>query len=312
MYCINDNRPVYTPVFHGAGTYPSKPTCVSTILSPIERVNVDVISRGAFVTLHRDTVDEVIYDLRKGRSKAFIVSASSYNSRNNAKIAEVVREFPRTPMFALLTRERWTTPLSTHCLGQLGIKTLVDVRSGEGWNQLRKMLVRERSNDVQRIALDMISLDLGGCTEDCWKFFDLLFTHYPYVCSVRQMAHLLNVLPPTLLSRFYRSNLPSPKEYIDIARLTRAARLLENKGLSVCRVSDRLNYSSPQAFSRHTKGVLKMSPVEFRQNFTGESMIDYFRERLVLPYVDTLRTFQPVFIEPAWLLCGNKNGVLTS
>ncbi|HEV2643017.1 MAG TPA: helix-turn-helix domain-containing protein, partial [Candidatus Elarobacter sp.] len=134
-----------------------------------------------------------------------------------------------------------------------------------------------------------------------WKFFELLFTHRPHIASVRQMGRHLNVVPGTLMSRFYRAKLPSPKRYIDIGRLVRAARLLENPGLSVTMVSRRLDYSSPQAFSRHVRCVLGMSPVKFRERYDGERMLRQFREELVTPHLSTLRSFRPAAAEPGWM-----------
>ncbi len=269
------------------------PTPVSTMLSPLERVNVDVMSRGAYTPYHRNTLEEVITDLREEKSKAVILSASGYNLHNRAKIAEITRSFPRVPTFALLTKERFITPLSAHSLGQAGVKTMVDVRSGNGWETLRKMLLRESCDEVQNMALSMINNDLHSVNNDCRKFFETLFTYHPYVSSVRQIAQTLNILPGTLLSRFYKRRLPSPKEYVDVARLIRAMFLLENTGLSVSTVAVHLGFSSPQAFSRHTQSVMNMPPIELRKLYNGEAMLNHFRERLILPYVDSLRSFRP-------------------
>jgi AraC-like DNA-binding protein len=115
------------------------------------------------------------------------------------------------------------------------------------------------------------------------------------------MGRHLNVIPGTLMSRFYRANLPSPKRYIDVGRLVRAARLLENAGLSVTSVARKLDYSSPQAFSRHVRCVLGMSPVRFREAYDGEKMLRKFREELILPHVATLRSFRPVSAQPGWI-----------
>lgn len=103
------------------------------------------------------------------------------------------------------------------------------------------------------------------------------------------------------MSRFYRANLPSPKRYIDLGRLVRAARLLENNGLSVTNVARQLDYSSPQAFSRHVRCVLGLSPVQLRQQYDGESMLQRFREELILPYLPTLRCFRPATAAPGWM-----------
>jgi AraC-like DNA-binding protein len=103
------------------------------------------------------------------------------------------------------------------------------------------------------------------------------------------------------MSRFFRARLPAPKRYLATARLVRAARLLENTGLSVANVANHLDYSSPQSFGRHIRTMLGFTAVEFRQRYDGEGMLRRFREDLVLPHVTILRRFSPLSGPPAWL-----------
>jgi AraC-like DNA-binding protein len=186
---------------------------------------------------------------------------------------------------------------------------LIDVRQPSGWAILRERLMEDQANSVQRLVLSVLNLDIAGAPLDCWQFFELLFAHRPHVASIRQIGRYMNVLPTTLVSRFYRAKLPSPKRYIDLGRLIRAARLLENTGLSVTTVARQLDYSSPQAFSRHVRCVCGVSPVKFRQLFDGEAMLQHFRKELILPYVGILRTFRPVTANPSWI---PKTGVMPS
>jgi AraC-like DNA-binding protein len=213
----------------------------------------------------------------------------------------MVREFPRVPAVALLTETQNSTPHTTLALGQLGIRTLVDARIPTGWQALRNLLASQGGADLQRSALTQISLDLPGVSRDCWRFFELLFESSPRVSTVRQLARQLNILPSTLMSRFFRAKLPAPKRYLSLARLIRAARLFENPGLSVARVANHLDYSSPQSFGRHVRTMMKMSPVEFRSTYDGQGMLQYFRTELVLPYVDVLCTFRPASAFPGWM-----------
>ena len=166
---------------------------------------------------------------------------------------------------------------------------------------LREILAAERSNDLQRTALGQLSSDLAGASADCWHFFELLFSNAPQIHNVRQIARQLNVLPSTLMSRFFRAELPPPKRYLSLARLIRAAKLFENPGLSVATVANYLDYSSPQSFGRHVRTVMNMSPVVFRETYDGAGMLQHFRGELVLPYVNTLRSFKPAMTSPSWI-----------
>jgi AraC-like DNA-binding protein len=262
---------------------------------------MDAAAQGLCDPLHRESLDEVLSDLRQQRASLVLISVTRYGSQSSSRVAAMVREFPRIPAVALLTETQNSTPHATLALGQLGIRTLVDARLPAGWQALRNLLASQGSNDLLRSALVQISLDLPGVSKDCWRFFELLFESSPRISTVRQLARHLNILPSTLMSRFFRAKLPAPKRYLSLARLIRAARLFENPGLSVARVANHLDYSSPQSFGRHVRTVMKMSPVKFRSTFDGQGMIQYFRTELVLPYIGTLSMFRPSAAYPGWI-----------
>lgn len=276
-------------------------TPVSTILTPLEHSRVDAAAQGLCDALHRESLDEVLSDLRHQKASLVLISVSRYGSQNSSRVAAMVREFPRVPIVALLTETQNSTPHTTLALGQLGIRTLVDARMPAGWQTLRNILVSQGSSDLQRSALAQISLDLPGISKDCWRFIELLFESSPKISTVRQLARHLNILPSTLMSRFFRAKLPAPKRYLSLARLIRAARLFENPGLSVARVANHLDYSSPQSFGRHVRTIMRMSPVKFRSAYDGQGMLQLFRTELILPYVDVLCAFRPSAAYPGWM-----------
>lgn len=276
-------------------------TPVSTILTPLERSRVDAAAQGLCEPLHRESLEEVLADLRQQKVGLVLISVTRYGSQSSSRVAAMVREFPRVPAVALLTETQNSTPHSTLALGQLGIRTLVDARMPTGWQTLRNLLASQGSSDLQRSALSQISLDLPGVSRDCWRFFELLFDSSPRIATVRQLARNLNILPSTLMSRFFRAKLPPPKRYLALARLIRAARLFENPGLSVARVANHLDYSSPQSFGRHVRTMMKMSPVRFRSVYDGQGMVQYFRTELVLPYAQVLCAFRPSAAYPGWI-----------
>jgi AraC-like DNA-binding protein len=274
---------------------------VSTILTPLERSRVDAAAQGLCEPLHRESLDEVLSDLRQQKAGLVLISVTRYGTQSSSRVAAMVREFPRVPAVALLTETQNSTPHSTLALGQLGIRTLVDARIPTGWQTLRNLLATQGTSDLQRSALSQISLDLPGVSADCWRFFELLFESSPRISTVRQLARNLNILPSTLMSRFFRAKLPPPKRYLALSRLIRAARLFENPGLSVARVANHLDYSSPQSFGRHVRTMMNMSPVRFRSTYDGQGMLQYFRTELILPYVGVLCVFRPSAAYPGWM-----------
>jgi AraC-like DNA-binding protein len=155
-----------------------------------------------------------------------------------------------------------------------------------------------RADDIQREALSQLAIDLAGVPRDCWRFFEALFLIPPRVSTVRVLARRLDVLPSTLMSRFFRARLPAPKQYLAASRLVRAARLFENPGFSVANVANHLDYSSPQSFGRHVRTLMRMTAVQFRQQYDGEGMLQHFRQELVMTHLDKLRELRP--LNPTW------------
>jgi AraC-like DNA-binding protein len=279
----------------------SKLMPVSTVLTPSERLRVDAAGEGLYSAIHRESLDEVLADLRERKAGAVLISIARYGLQSSARMAAMVREFPRVPAMALLTETQHSTPQHLLMLGQLGVRILIDARQPSGWQTLREILAAEKSADLQRTALGQLSVDLAGASTDCWRFFELLFSHSPQIHTVRQLSRHLNILPSTLMSRFFRANLPAPKRYLSLARLIRAAKLFENPGLSVASVANYLDYSSPQSFGRHIRTVMGVSPVVFRQNYDGAGMFQHFRAELIVPYADILREFRPAATAPGWI-----------
>lgn len=267
---------------------------VTTILTPAERVRVDAAGEGLYTAYHRDSIEDVIRDLKEHRATAVLVSVARCNHRDASRVALLVREFPRVPTVALLTELETTVPNAVLTLGKSGVATLVDLREPTGWRTLRDILLSDQSRDINRVALAQLATDLAGAHPDCLRFFETLFQLPTGVSTIRVLARYLGVVPSSLMSRFFRAKLPPPKRYLATARLIRAAQLFENPGLSVANVANRLDYSSPQSFGRHVRGLLRMTAVEFRQTYDGEGMLQRFRGELILPYRDALRTFIPL------------------
>lgn len=277
------------------------PAAITTVLTPTERLRVDAAGEGLYRALHRDTLDDVLRDLKERPVSAVLISVARCGEEDSPRMAAMVREFPRIPAVALLTHLESSTPQAVLALGRSGIRRLVDVRQPGGWHELRELLLADRADEIQRLALAHLAIDLAGAAADCWRFFEGIFQVSPRVSTIRELAGHLGVLPSTLMSRFFRSKLPPPKRYLAMARLTRAARLFENSGLSVANVANHLDYSSPQSFGRHVRTVMRLTAVQFRERYDGEGMLRHFREALVLPHLATLRTFTPLTAPPGWV-----------
>jgi AraC-like DNA-binding protein len=272
---------------------------ITTVLTPDERIRVDAAGQGIYLAWHRESLVDALSDLRDRRAAAVVLSIACCHAEDVPRFARVVREFPRVPAVALLSNLSPQTAQTVLVLGRCGLRTLVDVREPRGWQHLRSVLLHDQATEIHRIALARVTEDIGAAPDGCHRFFGTLFEEGPVTRTIQDLAHHLGVVPSTLMSRFSRAVLPPPKRYLALARLVCAARLFENPGLSVSYVSNELDYSSPQAFGRHVRAMMRMTALEFRERYDGEGMLQLFRDELVLPYLSRLRAFDPLGVEYA-------------
>jgi AraC-like DNA-binding protein len=274
---------------------PDRPLlAVSTFLSPAERSRVDAAGEGSYRAIHRDDVAELVGDIKAKRADAVLVSVARCDGPSQPRISAMVREFPRISAVALVSGVAADAPRVALSLGSSGITQLVDVREPQGWHELRRLLLDTRGREIQREALTQLAIDLAGVHPECWRFFEALFLAPARLSTVRALSVRLDVLPSTLMSRFFRAGLPAPKRYLAEARLVRAARLFENPGFSIANVANHLDYSSPQSFGRHVRTLLDLTAGEFRHRFDGAGMLRHFRETLIVPHLPTLRQLRPL------------------
>src|SRR3982751_1773137 len=146
---------------------------IATLLTPAERLRVDAAGEGCYRTLHRDSVDDVIRDLKSRQVQAVIVSVTCASAQAN-RVASLVREFPRVPAVALLSEFELRTPHAVLALGHCGIRRLVDVRLPAGWRELRGALMADTGDSGQRGVLSQLAVDLAGAAPDCWQFFETI------------------------------------------------------------------------------------------------------------------------------------------
>src|SRR6266513_1858052 len=150
---------------------------------------------------------------------------------------------------------------------------------------------RDALRAARRKRVDALVLSVHACRGDELPAVARLA---PVLSTVRRLARHLRICSSTLMSRFYRAGLPSPKTYLAGMRLVHAAYLFSNPGLSVADVAYRLDYSSPQSFGRHLKAMLGVTAGEFRRRFPFDVSLERYVDLLITPYRETLRAFCPL------------------
>jgi len=271
---------------------PASPT-IAAVLLPAERSRVDAAGNGCFSVLHRDSIPDALRVVRERPVDAVLVSVHRCAPEQVEVLGHLVRDFPGIPTVALLSRyDPGATDMLLR-LGATGVRQVVDVTSPTGWTRLRQLVSQPATRAVARIQGPILDA-LADAPPDARLFMEALVRLAPETPTVRRLADRLYVRPSTLMSRFVRSGLPSPKNYLAAVRLLHAALLFETDGLSVADVAYRLEYSSPQSFGRHLRAMLGITASEFRSRFPFPTALASFVDRLLGPYHAIWRDFHPM------------------
>jgi AraC-like DNA-binding protein len=276
---------------------PPAPATVATVLLADERARVEAAGQDCYVALHGESLDEAIRQVRRRPVDAVFLSVHRCDDGAVARVAEFVRDFPQVPAVALISRPDQDAPGRVLGLGASGVQAVVDVSVPAGWARLRELL-REPSSPVAARVMSALAPDLEDAPPDCRLFFEVVVRRAPELQTVKRLSAALRVVPSSLMSRFFRADLPSPKTYLANARLLHAAYLFRNQGLSIADIANRLDYSSPQSFGRHLRVLLGVTAGEFRRRLPFEAAVLRFRDRFVTPYRCRLHVFHPLGTMP--------------
>jgi AraC-like DNA-binding protein len=266
---------------------------VAAVLTPGERQRVDAAGNGVFAVVHRDSVPDAVRVVRERSVDAVLVSVHRCEPEQIAAVGRLVRDFPGIPTVALLSHHNAGASEMLLRLGASGVRQVVDVTVPAGWSQLRQVVGQPATRAVSRIQGPILEA-LGEAPPDARLFVEVMVRLAPEIPTVRKLADRVHVRPSTLMSRFSRAGLPSPKNYLAAVRLLHAAHLFEAGGLSVADVSYRLEYSSPQSFGRHVRTMLGITSSEFRQRFPFPLALDRFIALMLMPYQKIWLGFHPL------------------
>ena len=270
----------------------SSPT-VAAILAPGERSRVDAAGTGCFAILHRESISDAIRMVRERPVDAVLLSVQQCGPEQVDGVAHLIREFPSVPTVALVSQHGPRATETLLLLGASGVKRVIDVTAPTGWAHLRELLTQPVTRSVARIQGPVLAA-IPDIRPDNRLFLEAMIRLAPDTPTVRNLAKRLGVRPSTLMSRFARADLPSPKSYLAAIRLLHAAQLFEDSGLSIADVAYRLEYSSPQSFGRHVRSLLGITSTEFRHRFPFPVAVERFVTLLIAPYASIWERFHPL------------------
>lgn len=276
---------------------PARAVTVAAVLLPAERTRVEAAGQGCFELVHGESIEEAADLARRRPVDAVFLSVHRCGEAELPRVARFVSEFPHVPTVALISRADGQAADRVLRLGASGVQAVVDVSAPAGWYRLRELL-REPTSPVVAAVLAALDADLDGVAPDCQLFFEVVVRRAPELATVTALAAALRVVPSSLMSRFFRAGLPSPKIYLAHARLLHAAHLFRSDGLSIADVAHRLEYSSPQSFGRHLRTLLGITAGEFRRRLPFGAAIARFRARLITPFRARLLAFHPLGTMP--------------
>ncbi len=269
-----------------------RPT-IAAVLLPAERPKVEAAGHGCFTLLHRDSVPEAVRAVRERPVDGILLSVHRCPANAVQEVRRLVHDFPGIPTVALVSTHDAAASETLLQLGATGLRQVVDVTGPTGWQRLRQLMAAPATRAAARIQGPLIGA-LGEAPADLRFFFEILVRLAPDITTVRALCRACDVRPSTLMSRFSRAGLPSPKSYLASVRLLHAAHLLEAPGRSIADVTYRLEYSSPQSFGRHVRAMLGITSLEFRRRFPFPTALARFLELMVVPYGGVWPVFHPL------------------
>ena len=275
-----------------AAAQDGRPT-IAAVLLPAERPKVEAAGHGCFTLLHRDSVPEAVRAVRERPVDGILLSVHRCPPNAVQEVRRLVHDFPGIPTVALVSTHDAASSETLLQLGATGLRQVVDVTGPTGWQRLRQLMAAPVTRAAARIQGPLVGA-LGEAPADLRFFFEMLVRLAPDITTVRALCRACEVRPSTLMSRFSRAGLPSPKSYLASVRLLHAAHLLEAPGRSIADVAYRLEYSSPQSFGRHVRAMLGITSLEFRRRFPFPAALGRFLELMIIPYGGVWPVFHPL------------------
>lgn len=266
---------------------------VAAVLGPDERSRVEAAGSGWFSVVHRASIPDAIRTVRERPVDAILVSVHRCREEPLDQLDHLIRGFPGIPTVALVSRHDPRGSEALLHLGASGVRQVIDVTGPDGWHRLRQVLGQPTTRDAARIQGPVLEA-LGQIPPDARLFLEALIRLAPDLATARELTERLGVRCTTLMSRFARAGLPSPKSYLSAIRLVHATLLFERPGYTVADVAYRLDYSSPQSFGRHVRALLGITSSELRRRFPFETALARFIALMIMPYREVWAGFRPL------------------
>lgn len=262
-------------------------------VTPREQATLQASLAGRVTTVVVDDLSAVDRAFATGQAHGIVASSARLDERSTPQLTRLRCAFPHLPMVGLVTQETLEGVVPrVAALGRLGAEPVVDLRGGaSGWAQLNAAVDRLPTPVVVR-GIAIIREVLGAAATTGWlRFIETAFRGD--VTMVQEIARRNDTRASTLIGRFARVGLPSPRKYIEVGFVARFAHLCDSTTWSVTPIANAINASSAQALGRTFRRLTGLSPVQWRRQYGLASTLLDFRTRLIQPYREVLLSFDP-------------------
>lgn len=239
---------------------------------------------------HTPSILAALSAVREGPPHAILIEHDALAPGSTAAVGQLA-DRSTVPLVAL--HSGWTPEIASLLLkyGRHGVQDVADVSTKEGLQRLRAILSHLNVGVGARVAA-VFEQELHEVSAEMRFFVTSVLRRAPEVTSARHLSRELGVKASTLLSRFFRARLPSPKTYLALTRLLYASILLEDQRRSIAQVANQLRYSSPQSFGRHVRGLTGMTAGAFRER-SFESVAAHVVHQIIGKHRSTMHAFRP-------------------
>jgi AraC-like DNA-binding protein len=265
---------------------------VVTLLEPEVRSVLDRATGDAFERVHVESISAAIQAVREHSPHAFIFSPRAGGRAFAAALRYLIRKSPGTVSIVVLGPASANAHEALLSLGACGVREVVNVTEPEGWNRLRSIVDGTTADHGTEIFSSILPL-FENASDESRHFFGTLIRVAPKMVTCRQLATTFRVHQSTLMSRFFRAKLPSPKMYLAMTRLLYASAYFETGEVSIADVANLLAYSSPQSMGRHVYGLLRITAGELKASYPYARFLKHYVSCLIQPYSETFEHFTP-------------------
>lgn len=155
-------------------------------------------------------------------------------------------------------------------------------------------MIPAQMQDIDRALHEMPETVLPeitrGCSPGMCAFLAAVFM--PGMSTAKELAGVFGLHPSTVISRFARAQLPSPRHYLARAQLVKAAVIVTAcPNTTVANVANLLRSSSPQSFGRFVRHEAGCTALEYCARVHLPDTIARYRAELVEPYLSELQYF---------------------